>query len=97
MESLWVTVAAAVLVVGVAPGLMVVCRGSAVQRLVGLALLNATGTMALIALSVAANQSSYLIVALVLAVLSSTGTLVYTRLLGPESGARGNAGQGAQS
>ena len=48
MESLWVTVAAAVLVVGVAPGLMVVCRGSAVQRLVGLALLNATGTQALL-------------------------------------------------
>ncbi|BCT74904.1 hypothetical protein SCMU_07460 [Sinomonas cyclohexanicum] len=95
MEALWASATAALLIVGVVPGLVLACRGTAAQRLVGLALLNATGVMVLVGLSVLAGQSSYLIVPLVLAVLSSTGTLVYTRLLSPESGAPEDAGQEA--
>ncbi|WP_369046488.1 monovalent cation/H+ antiporter complex subunit F [Sinomonas sp. P10A9] len=85
MEVLWTSVSAALLIVGVVPGLVLTSRGTAVQRLVGLALLNASGAMVLVGLSAIAGQSSYLIVALVLAVLATTGTLVYTRLLRPES------------
>lgn len=84
MEVLWTSVSAALLIVGVIPGLVLTCRGTAVQRLVGLALLNASGAMVLVGISAITGQSSYLIVPLVLAVLATTGTLVYTRLLRPE-------------
>lgn len=82
--TLWAAATLALLVVGVAPGLLLCARGTAVARLVGLELLSASAVMAMISLSVAVNQSSYLIVPLVLAVLTATGTLVYTRLLIPE-------------
>lgn len=84
-ESLWATAALALLIVGVAPGLLLCTRGTAVSRLIGLELLGVSAIMAMVALSVAVNQSSYLIVPLVLAVLTATGTLVYTRLLTPEA------------
>ena len=94
-ESVWATAALALLIVGVAPGLLLCARGTAVSRLIGLELLGASAIMAMIALSVALNQSSYLIVPLVLAVLTATGTLVYTRLLPdePEGTRRGGAGE----
>ncbi|NUP74890.1 MAG: hypothetical protein HOQ07_09640 [Sinomonas sp.] len=76
-------VAIALFALGVVPGLVLSSRGSNVQRLVGLQLLSACGVMILSALSIVVGQSSYLIVPLVLAVLASTGTLVYTRLLRP--------------
>ncbi|MDQ0260972.1 monovalent cation/H+ antiporter complex subunit F [Sinomonas atrocyanea] len=93
-ESLWAAAALALLLVGVAPGLLLCARGTAVSRLIGLELLGASAIMAMVALSAAVNQSSYLIVPLVLAVLTATGTLVYTRLLTPESTAAGDAGPG---
>lgn len=83
--SLWAAAALALLIVGVAPGLLLCARGTAIGRLIGLELLGASAIMAMVALSVAVNQSSYLIVPLVLAVLTATGTLVYTRLLTPEA------------
>ncbi|AMM31362.1 hypothetical protein SA2016_0672 [Sinomonas atrocyanea] len=94
-EALWAGAALAFLVVGVAPGLLLCARGTAIARLVGLELLGASAILAMIALSAAVNQSSYLIVPLVLAVLTATGTLVYTRLLTPEAAAAGEAGPGA--
>ena len=74
-----------------APGLLLGARGTAVSRLIGLELLGVSAIMAMVALSAAVNQSSYLIVPLVLAVLTATGTLVYTRLLTPEDGGAGEA------
>jgi len=41
------------------------------------------GVLVTLCLSVAFGQSSYLIVPLTLSVLAVTGTLVFTRLLGP--------------
>ncbi|UYY79721.1 MULTISPECIES: monovalent cation/H+ antiporter complex subunit F [unclassified Arthrobacter] len=80
---LWSAVTLALLLLGVAPSLFLVARGSDVQRLVGLQLLTGSSIMVLIGLSIIVGQSSYLIVPLVLAVLASIGTLVYTRLLKP--------------
>ncbi|WP_212745956.1 monovalent cation/H+ antiporter complex subunit F [Sinomonas susongensis] len=82
-QTLWTAVTLALLVVGVVPAVYLAARGSNVQRLIGLQLLSATGALVLIGLSAIVNQSSYLIVPLVLAVLGATGTLVYTRLLTP--------------
>ena len=82
-QTLWTAVTLALLVVGVAPAVYLAARGSNVQRLIGLQLLSASGSLVLIGLSAIVNQSSYLIVPLVLAVLGATGTLVYTRLLTP--------------
>ena len=104
---LWPAVTLALMLVGVVPGLFLTLRGSSVQRLVGLQLTTGAGVAVLIGFSVIADQSSYLIVPLVLAVLASTGTLVYTRLLsptpeqslgsggsGPESPGHGDSGRG---
>jgi multisubunit Na+/H+ antiporter MnhF subunit len=82
-QTLWTAVTLALLVVGVAPAVYLAARGSNVQRLIGLQLLSASGSLVLVGLSAIVNQSSYLIVPLVLAVLGATGTLVYTRLLTP--------------
>lgn len=94
-EALWAAVALALLVVGVAPGLLLCARGTAIARLVGLELLGVSAVLAMIALSAAVNQSSYLIVPLVLAVLTATGTFVYTRLLTPETTAAGDTAPGS--
>lgn len=80
---LWSAVTLALLLLGVVPSLFLAARGSNVQRLVGLQLLTGSSIMVLIGLSIIVGQSSYLIVPLVLAVLASIGTLVYTRLLKP--------------
>ncbi|KHL03285.1 hypothetical protein LK10_09420 [Sinomonas humi] len=80
---MWTAVTLALLVVGVAPAVYLAARGSNIQRLIGLQLLSVSGSLVLIGLSAIVNQSSYLIVPLVLAVLAATGTLVYTRLLTP--------------
>ncbi|WP_336857549.1 monovalent cation/H+ antiporter complex subunit F [Sinomonas albida] len=85
MESLWSIIVVALLAGGAVPGVVLSCRGSGLRRLIGLQLVSGTSVMILIALSAIVNQSSYLVVPLVLAVLASTGTLVYTRLLRPES------------
>jgi multisubunit Na+/H+ antiporter MnhF subunit len=78
----WLWAATALLVVPSGPALLVAARGSALSRLVGLELLSATLVLVLLALSQGYARTSYLDVALVLAILSFTGTLVFTRLLG---------------
>lgn len=81
--TLWSAATLTLLLLGVVPSLFLVARGSNVQRLVGLQLLTGCSIMVLIGLSIIVAQSSYLIVPLVLAVLASIGTLVYTKLLKP--------------
>ncbi len=65
----------------VGPALVLVARGTAAQRLVGLQLATALTVLLLTVLSVAAGQTGMLIVPLVLVLLSFAGTLVFTRLL----------------
>lgn len=78
----WVVAAGALLVGGLVPAMILASRGPAAHRLLGLELAGATGIIVLMVLCQAMNQSSYLIVPLVLALLSFAGTLVFTRLLG---------------
>ncbi|HET7407094.1 MAG TPA: monovalent cation/H+ antiporter complex subunit F [Mycobacteriales bacterium] len=81
----WLAATAVLLAGGLAPALILGSRGSSVHRLIGLELAGAVTTVAMLLLSQAVEQSSYLIAPLVLALMSFAGTLVYTRLLGPPS------------
>jgi multisubunit Na+/H+ antiporter MnhF subunit len=74
-------VAAALLTAGGGPCLVRVCRGTAWDRLVGLELLSVVAVLAMVLIADGSGRSSYLIVPLVLAVLSVTGSLVAARLL----------------
>ncbi|HVV23235.1 MAG TPA: monovalent cation/H+ antiporter complex subunit F [Pseudonocardiaceae bacterium] len=80
--TLWV-VAACVLLIGcLVPAMLIAYRDTAPRRVVGMSLVSSAGTILMVVLCQAFNQSSYLIVPLVLALLSFLGTLVFTRLLG---------------
>ena len=70
------------LIGGLIPALMLLIRGDAVARLIGLQLLGGLAVLELLLLSQGFGQPQYLIVPLVLVVLSFAGILVYTRLLG---------------
>jgi len=85
----WHWAATALLVGGLLPALAVACRGGAGQRLLGLAAAAPVTVMALAALAVDSGQSSLLIVPLVLAVLSFTGTVMMARLLRRPTGGSG--------
>jgi multicomponent Na+:H+ antiporter subunit F len=74
--------AAVLLIGGLIPGLVLVSRGDASVRLIGLQLQNGVTVLALLLLAQGFGQSQYLIVPLVLVVLAFAGTLVFTRLLG---------------
>jgi multisubunit Na+/H+ antiporter MnhF subunit len=84
--TVWVIAAGVLMIGGLVPALALAYRGPAAHRLLGLELAGATGTIVMVALCQAFNQSSYLIVPLVLALLSFAGTLVFTRLLGARDG-----------
>jgi hypothetical protein len=77
----WLLGAAALLIGGMAPALVLASRGDPVHRMLGLVLGGQVATLALLLLAQGFGQPSYLIVPLVLAVLSFPGTLVFTRLL----------------
>jgi multisubunit Na+/H+ antiporter MnhF subunit len=77
----WTLAAGAFLLGGGVPGMWLVARGTAVERLAGLQLTSVTATLGLVAVVIASGQSSLLIVPLVGVLLSFAGTLVYTRLL----------------
>jgi multisubunit Na+/H+ antiporter MnhF subunit len=81
--TLWIAISAALLVGGMLPALWIGSRGDGPARLVGMELAGAVAVLTLLCLSVAFAQSMYLIVPLTLTVLAVTGTLVFTRLLGP--------------
>lgn len=74
--------AAALLIGGLVPGLILLARGAPAARLVGLQLLTGVTVLAMVLLAQGYGQSQYLIVPLVLVLLAFAGTLVFTRLLG---------------
>ena len=75
-----------VLLVGaLAPAVYLGLRGDALERLVGLQLSGALLVPTMLVLTYGYDQTSYLIVPLVLAVLSFAGVLVFLRLLGNRS------------
>ena len=77
-------IAAVVLLIGgLVPASLIGSRSGPTDRLVGLDLAGCVAVLVMLVLSQAYGQPSYLIVPLVLAVLSTTGVLVFTRLLGP--------------
>jgi multisubunit Na+/H+ antiporter MnhF subunit len=76
----------AMVIGGLGPGMWITARGSAVGRLVGLELVGVVSVVVMLVLAQLTGQSSYLVVPLVLAPLSVTGTLVFTRLLGTRDG-----------
>jgi multisubunit Na+/H+ antiporter MnhF subunit len=80
--TVWPLAAGVLMIGGLVPAMIIAYRDTAARRLAGLELVSATGTLVLLLLCQAFNQSSYLIVPLVLALLSFAGTLVFTRLLG---------------
>jgi multicomponent Na+:H+ antiporter subunit F len=80
--TVWLLAAGVLMVGGLIPAMVLAYRDTAARRLVGLELASVTGTLVMLLLCQAFNQSSYLIVPLVLALLSFAGTLVFTRLLG---------------
>ena len=80
--TVWLLAAGVLMVGGLIPAMVLAYRDTAARRLVGLELVSVTGTLVMLLLCQAFNQSSYLIVPLVLALLSFAGTLVFTRLLG---------------
>jgi multisubunit Na+/H+ antiporter MnhF subunit len=80
----WLLACGVLMVGGLGPALRLGASGRPVQRLVGLQLAGAVVVPAMMLLAQGLGQSQYLIVPLVLVVVSFTGTLVFTRLLGPD-------------
>ncbi|QXJ19738.1 hypothetical protein AGRA3207_000318 [Actinomadura graeca] len=74
--------ALAVMLGGVLPALLATLRGTAEDRLAGLIVTGPLVTLALTLLAAAYGRPSYLDVALVLALLSFAGSLVFARFLG---------------
>ncbi|QGN32862.1 monovalent cation/H+ antiporter complex subunit F [Microlunatus sp. Gsoil 973] len=81
---IWMVAVLVIAVAGLLPGLYRSATGTPAERLIGLQLITVSGLMIIIALAMVAGQSSYLIVAVVLALLSAAGLLVFTRLLTPD-------------
>jgi multisubunit Na+/H+ antiporter MnhF subunit len=81
--SVWYVAGLVLMAGGLGPALLLGSRGSPVDRLVGLELATSVTVLTMLTLTQSFGQSSYLIVPLVLVVLALTGTLVFTRLLGP--------------
>lgn len=82
----WELTSAVLLLGGLAPALVLVARGSAMARLVGLELAGSVTVLLLLLLAQAFGQTGYQIVALVLVLLDVAGTLVFIRLLRPTPG-----------
>lgn len=80
--TVWLIAAGALMIGGLGPAMVLAYRGTSPQRLVGLELAGAIGAILMLVVCQAFNQSGYLIVPLVLALMSFAGTLVFTRLLG---------------
>ncbi|MFJ6216386.1 monovalent cation/H+ antiporter complex subunit F [Streptomyces sp. NPDC092296] len=95
----WLSAATVLLVAALGPALAAACRGTAAARLAGLALAGPAGCAVLLLLAQGFDRAAaYTDVALVLAVLTPTGTLVFARFLGGDSAARaepGSSGSGS--
>lgn len=73
--------ATVLLVGGGVPSVVRICRGTVWDRLVGLELLSVVSVSGMVLIAAGNGRSTYLIVPMVLAVLSVTGSLVAARLL----------------
>ena len=78
----WLVAATLLLATGVAPALAGTLRGDPLERLVALELGSVVTTLCLLLLAQGFARSTYLDVALLLALLSLAGTLVFARFLG---------------
>lgn len=78
----WLTAAGVLMVAGLLPALLVSARGEEMARLIGLELASALTTVVLLLLAQGYHRSSYVDLALVLAFLSTAGSLVFVRLFG---------------
>jgi multisubunit Na+/H+ antiporter MnhF subunit len=74
-------ISATALLAGVAPLLLVALRAPRVDALVALELAGTVVTLVMLLLAEGFGRSSYFVLAIVLAVLSFIGTLVFARLL----------------
>jgi multicomponent Na+:H+ antiporter subunit F len=79
-STLWLAAAAAFLVLGVAAGLRTV-RGSVMDRVVAMQLTSTLASIALLLLAQGFDRDVYFDLAIVFAVMSIVGTLVYLRAL----------------
>jgi multisubunit Na+/H+ antiporter MnhF subunit len=77
----WLWAATVLAVAGLAPCLVVTVRSGALERLVGLELAGVVATVVLLLLAQGFGRSSYVDLALVLALLSFAGSLVFARFL----------------
>ncbi|MBV9061242.1 MAG: hypothetical protein JO296_13335 [Pseudonocardiales bacterium] len=77
----WLVAAAALLVVGMLPAVVVAGRGDLLDRLAGLGMAGVVATLEMLLLSEGYQRSSYVDAGLVLAALSLTGSLVFARLV----------------
>ncbi len=77
----WLLAATALCVTGVLPGLLAACRGDAIERLLGLQLTTVTSIAALMLIAQGSGRAIYFDTALVLAMLSLAGGLVFIRFL----------------
>ena len=82
----WLLAALVLLVLGLSPCLWMACRGLPAQRLAGANLATVLTAVLFLLLAQGFSRSSYVDLALVLAVLAPAGTLVFTRLLAPAAG-----------
>ena len=78
--NVWL-VAATVLLLGLVPCAVVIVRGSIVEALVGLQMAGMLQTMVLLLLAEGFNRPPFFDLALVLALLSFAGGLVFARML----------------
>jgi multisubunit Na+/H+ antiporter MnhF subunit len=82
----WLLAALVLVLCALGPCVWVACRGSAAERLAGANLAAVLTTVLFLLLAQGFARSSYVDLALVLAVLAPAGTLVFTRLLAPDPG-----------
>ncbi len=77
----WLVAATVLLVAGLLPCLIVTMRAGAVERMIGLELAGVVTTVVLLLLSQGFGRTVYLDLAVVLALLSFAGSLVFARFL----------------
>jgi multicomponent Na+:H+ antiporter subunit F len=78
----WLAAALALLITGLTPCLLATLRGAPTDRLAGLIVAGPMAVLVLLLLAAGYGRPAYLDVALVLALLSFAGVLVYARFLG---------------
>ena len=78
----WLLAALVLVLLGLAPCLVVTLRGEPAERLIGLEIGSVVTTLVLLLLAQGFGRPAYVDVALLLAVLSMAGALVFARFLG---------------